>query len=66
MARKDSGEVRWPHEGGELVEGEAHTFIQGKIHFKVWMFPLYPTRKSYAIKKGVRTKRKDVSFGKGT
>jgi hypothetical protein len=49
-----------------LVKREAHAFIQGKIHFKVWMFPLYPTRKSYAIKKGVRTKRKDVSFGKGT
>jgi hypothetical protein len=41
MARKDSGEVRWPHEGGKLVEGEAHAFIQGKIHFKVWMFPFH-------------------------
>jgi hypothetical protein len=41
MERKDSGEVRWPHEGGELVEGEAHAFIQGKIHSKVWMFTFH-------------------------
>ena len=63
--RVREGLRRRPYEGGVLAKREGPRFASRHIPTSCLMFLLYSTRKAYAFKKSVRTKRKGVSFGRG-